>query len=134
MLKRMGFFLMYDRYKWLRFTLCSGCDLSFSHSDFQSCGFTSSPHNSVSLPDFCRIDELLCKDENAILSFEAIRSIHKQMDDDANGNVDVVETDGVSRSKRTVINSGLNTIFELISLKYKSALFVVRKRQDLLLC
>uniref|UniRef100_A0A7N8X035 Stromal interaction molecule 1a n=1 Tax=Mastacembelus armatus TaxID=205130 RepID=A0A7N8X035_9TELE len=47
--------------------------------------------------DFCRIDEPLCKDENSILSFEAIRSIHKQMDDDANGNVDVVETDGFLR-------------------------------------
>uniref|UniRef100_A0A671TDA0 Stromal interaction molecule 1-like n=1 Tax=Sinocyclocheilus anshuiensis TaxID=1608454 RepID=A0A671TDA0_9TELE len=45
----------------------------------------------------CRIDELFCQDENAILSFEAIRSIHKQMDDDANGNVDVVETDGFLR-------------------------------------
>uniref|UniRef100_A0A8C9W0M8 Stromal interaction molecule 1a n=1 Tax=Scleropages formosus TaxID=113540 RepID=A0A8C9W0M8_SCLFO len=45
----------------------------------------------------CRIDEPLCQDENAVLSFEAIRSIHKQMDDDANGNVDVVETDGFLR-------------------------------------
>ncbi|XP_041796090.1 stromal interaction molecule 1a isoform X1 [Chelmon rostratus] len=49
------------------------------------------------ISDFCRIDEPLCKDENAILSFEAIRSIHKQMDDDANGNVDVAETDGFLR-------------------------------------
>lgn len=79
--------------------------------DFQICGFTSSSHDSISLPDFCRIDKLLCNDENAFLSFEAIRSIHKQMDDDANGNVDVVETDGVSRSKRTVINSGLKNLF-----------------------
>uniref|UniRef100_A0A3Q1BXG2 SAM domain-containing protein n=1 Tax=Amphiprion ocellaris TaxID=80972 RepID=A0A3Q1BXG2_AMPOC len=47
--------------------------------------------------NFCRIDVPLCKDDNAILSFEAIRSIHKQMDDDANGNVDVVETDGFLR-------------------------------------
>uniref|UniRef100_A0A9J8ANL0 Stromal interaction molecule 1a n=1 Tax=Cyprinus carpio carpio TaxID=630221 RepID=A0A9J8ANL0_CYPCA len=45
----------------------------------------------------CRIDELLCQDENAILSFEAIRNIHKQMDDDDNGNVDVLETDGFLR-------------------------------------
>uniref|UniRef100_A0A3P8NBX0 SAM domain-containing protein n=1 Tax=Astatotilapia calliptera TaxID=8154 RepID=A0A3P8NBX0_ASTCA len=52
---------------------------------------------SVSSPDFCRIDEPLCKDENAFLTFEAIRNIHKQMDDDANGNVDVVETDGFLR-------------------------------------
>ncbi len=46
--------------------------------------------------EFCRIDELLCQDDIAILSFEAIRNIHKQMDDDANGNVDFSETDGVS--------------------------------------
>lgn len=52
-----------------------------------------------SISDFCRFDEPLCKNENVVLSFEAIRSIHKQMDDDANGNVDVVETDGVSTSK-----------------------------------
>ncbi|XP_036379565.1 stromal interaction molecule 1-like isoform X2 [Megalops cyprinoides] len=50
-----------------------------------------------SLSDLCRIDEALCQDENANLSFEAIRSIHKQMDDDANGNVDVAETDGFLR-------------------------------------
>ncbi|KAM6933912.1 stromal interaction molecule 1a isoform 2-T2 [Xenentodon cancila] len=47
--------------------------------------------------DFCRIDKPLCNDDNAVLSFEAIRSIHKQMDDDANGNVDVIETDGFLR-------------------------------------
>ncbi|KAI1903443.1 hypothetical protein AGOR_G00027250 [Albula goreensis] len=47
--------------------------------------------------ELCRIDDALCQDENAILSFEAIRSIHKQMDDDANGNVDVAETDGFLR-------------------------------------
>ncbi|XP_054470067.1 stromal interaction molecule 1a isoform X2 [Anoplopoma fimbria] len=49
------------------------------------------------LSDLCRIDAPLCKDENGILSYEAIRSIHKQMDDDANGNVDVAETDGFLR-------------------------------------
>ncbi|KAI4881175.1 hypothetical protein NFI96_012862 [Prochilodus magdalenae] len=47
--------------------------------------------------ELCRIDEPLCQDENAILGFEAIRSIHKQMDDDANGDVDVLETDGFLR-------------------------------------
>ncbi|KAK2846784.1 hypothetical protein Q5P01_009783 [Channa striata] len=49
------------------------------------------------ISDLCRIDEPLCNDENGLLSFEAIRSIHKQMDDDANGNVDVAETDGFLR-------------------------------------
>ncbi|XP_040282614.1 stromal interaction molecule 1 isoform X6 [Bufo bufo] len=42
---------------------------------------------------FCRIDELLCQREDELLSFEAVVSIHKQMDDDANGNVDVEESD-----------------------------------------
>nr|XP_020472502.1 stromal interaction molecule 1-like isoform X3 [Monopterus albus] len=49
------------------------------------------------MTDLCRIDEPLCKDENSVLSFVAIRGIHKQMDDDANGNVDVAETDGFLR-------------------------------------
>uniref|UniRef100_A0A8C5DCH6 SAM domain-containing protein n=1 Tax=Gouania willdenowi TaxID=441366 RepID=A0A8C5DCH6_GOUWI len=51
--------------------------------------------NGVS--DLCRFDKPLCKDEKAIISYEAIRSIHKQMDDDPNGNVDVVETDAFLR-------------------------------------
>ncbi|XP_059398849.1 stromal interaction molecule 1-like isoform X2 [Carassius carassius] len=49
------------------------------------------------VPELCGIDELLCHDENAQLSFEAIRSIHKDMDDDADGSVDVTETDGFLR-------------------------------------
>ncbi|XP_068614255.1 stromal interaction molecule 1-like [Brachionichthys hirsutus] len=61
---------------------------------------TLTPDNQIvenGLSDFCRIDETLCKDENSILSYESIGSIHKQMDDDANGNVDVAETDGFLR-------------------------------------
>ncbi|KAJ8412442.1 hypothetical protein AAFF_G00127780 [Aldrovandia affinis] len=54
-------------------------------------------HIEDGLSELCRFDEALCQDEDAILSFEAIRSIHKQMDDDANGNVDVAETDGFLR-------------------------------------
>lgn len=53
---------------------------------------------SSSLPssaELCAIDKVLCQDENAVLSFEAIRSIHKDMDDDADGRVDVTETDEV---------------------------------------
>uniref|UniRef100_A0A8D2P778 Stromal interaction molecule 1 n=1 Tax=Zosterops lateralis melanops TaxID=1220523 RepID=A0A8D2P778_ZOSLA len=49
---------------------------------------------SVCAPaEFCRIDKALCHDEDEQLSFEAVRNIHKQMDDDANGNVDVEESD-----------------------------------------
>ncbi|XP_074073467.1 stromal interaction molecule 1 isoform X9 [Macrotis lagotis] len=43
--------------------------------------------------EFCRIDKPLCHNEDEQLSFEAVRNIHKQMDDDANGNVDVEESD-----------------------------------------
>ncbi|XP_054829313.1 stromal interaction molecule 1 isoform X4 [Eublepharis macularius] len=45
------------------------------------------------IAEFCRIDEPMCHNEDDQLSFEAVRSIHKQMDDDANGNVDVEESD-----------------------------------------
>ncbi|KAG7234484.1 hypothetical protein INR49_004597 [Caranx melampygus] len=43
--------------------------------------------------DLCAIDPQLCGDENSRLSFEAICSIHKLMDDDADGTVDTTETD-----------------------------------------
>lgn len=49
----------------------------------------------ASSAELCAIDKALCQDENAVLSFEAVRSIHKDMDDDADGRVDVTETDGV---------------------------------------
>ncbi|XP_078514792.1 stromal interaction molecule 1 isoform X5 [Lissotriton helveticus] len=45
------------------------------------------------LQEFCRIDEVLCHKEDELLSFEAVMNIHKQMDDDANGSVDVEESD-----------------------------------------
>ncbi|EPY83498.1 hypothetical protein CB1_000558036 [Camelus ferus] len=45
------------------------------------------------LVEFCRIDKLLCHSEDEKLSFDAVRSIHKLMDDDANGDVDVEESD-----------------------------------------
>ncbi|XP_029485810.1 stromal interaction molecule 1-like isoform X2 [Oncorhynchus nerka] len=47
--------------------------------------------------ELCMIDVILCQNENALLSFEAIRSIHKLMDDDADGTVDMSETDGFLR-------------------------------------
>ncbi|XP_035009708.1 stromal interaction molecule 1a isoform X2 [Hippoglossus stenolepis] len=72
------------------------CLAGESWSEKTSSPSSDSPGES-GVPDFCRIDDSLCKDENALLSFEAIRSIHKQMDDDANGNVDVSETDGFLR-------------------------------------
>ncbi|XP_075270403.1 stromal interaction molecule 1 isoform X2 [Opisthocomus hoazin] len=49
--------------------------------------------DEAAIAEFCRIDKPLCHDEDEQLSFEAVRNIHKQMDDDANGNVDVEESD-----------------------------------------
>ncbi|XP_026577412.1 stromal interaction molecule 1 isoform X2 [Pseudonaja textilis] len=49
--------------------------------------------DEATLEEFCRIDRPLCQQEEEQLSFEAVRNIHKQMDDDANGNVDVEESD-----------------------------------------
>lgn len=46
--------------------------------------------------EFCRIDKPLCHSEDEKLSFEAVRNIHKLMDDDANGDVDVEESDEVN--------------------------------------
>ncbi|XP_015227276.1 PREDICTED: stromal interaction molecule 1-like [Cyprinodon variegatus] len=49
--------------------------------------------NGNTASDLCVIDPQLCGDENSLLSFEAILSIHKLMDDDADGSVDTMETD-----------------------------------------
>ncbi|XP_026213275.1 stromal interaction molecule 1-like isoform X2 [Anabas testudineus] len=49
--------------------------------------------NSNTATDLCVIDPPLCQDENSLLSFESICSIHKMMDDDADGTVDITETD-----------------------------------------
>ncbi|XP_054901374.1 stromal interaction molecule 1-like isoform X3 [Poeciliopsis prolifica] len=73
------------------------CLIGESTSEKQSFSSPESQNGENGLSDFCRIDEPLCKDHNAVLTFEAICNIHKQMDDDANGNVDVVETDGFLR-------------------------------------
>ncbi|XP_046892553.1 stromal interaction molecule 1a isoform X2 [Hypomesus transpacificus] len=69
------------------------CIVGESRTDKPSQANTDFQHVDNGVSELCRIDEPLCQDGNAILSFEAIRSIHKQMDDDANGNVDVAETD-----------------------------------------
>lgn len=49
--------------------------------------------SGVPVSDLCRIDPPLCGDQNSFLGFEAIRSIHRLMDDDDDGTVDAAETD-----------------------------------------
>ncbi|XP_072466357.1 stromal interaction molecule 1 isoform X3 [Notamacropus eugenii] len=61
----------------------------------------ANPEESA-VAEFCRIDKPLCHNEDEQLSFEAVRNIHKQMDDDANGNVDVEESDEDSLSPVTM--------------------------------
>ncbi|CAL9686075.1 unnamed protein product [Knipowitschia caucasica] len=48
-------------------------------------------------PDLCLVDAPLCQDENSRLSFDAVCQIHRMMDDDADGSIDSVETDGFLR-------------------------------------
>ncbi|XP_073681268.1 stromal interaction molecule 1b isoform X1 [Garra rufa] len=79
---------------WLGFLWRSAADQPRLTDHLQSANGLSGRTSSFKL---CGIDELLCHDENALLSFEAIRSIHKDMDDDADGSVDVTETDGFLR-------------------------------------
>ncbi|XP_056253400.1 stromal interaction molecule 1-like isoform X2 [Seriola aureovittata] len=62
-----------------------------AHLDHQHHHHLVSNGNAAS--DLCVIDQQLCQDENSLLSFEAICSIHKLMDDDADGTVDTTETD-----------------------------------------
>ncbi|XP_026184990.1 stromal interaction molecule 1-like isoform X4 [Mastacembelus armatus] len=66
---------------------CGGLDTS----DHVHLDHHTSSGNTV--PDLCIIDQQLCQDENSLLSFAAICSIHKLMDDDADGTVDTTETD-----------------------------------------
>lgn len=54
---------------------------------------TGAPAEESLQAEFCRIDPILCQKEDELLSFEAVNNIHKQMDDDANGSVDVEESD-----------------------------------------
>lgn len=53
--------------------------------------------DQILVADLCLIDQLICQEENALLSFEAICSIHKLMDEDDDGTVDMTETDEVRR-------------------------------------
>uniref|UniRef100_A0A3B4VPM7 Stromal interaction molecule 1b n=1 Tax=Seriola dumerili TaxID=41447 RepID=A0A3B4VPM7_SERDU len=67
-------------------------------TDTETCGNDEMNHHTSPLicpcaVDLCVIDQQLCQDENSLLSFEAICSIHKLMDDDADGTVDTTETD-----------------------------------------
>ncbi|KAL2806676.1 stromal interaction molecule 1 isoform 1 precursor [Daubentonia madagascariensis] len=78
--------------------LHQGQSLSHSHSEkatgASSTGASSGANSEESTAaEFCRIDKPLCHSEDEKLSFEAVRNIHKLMDDDANGDVDVEESD-----------------------------------------
>ncbi|XP_036924538.1 stromal interaction molecule 1 isoform X2 [Sturnira hondurensis] len=80
---------------WLLWGLLLHHGKSFSHSHSEKAtGAGSGANNEESTEaEFCRIDKLLCHSEDEKLSFDAVRSIHKLMDDDANGDVDVEESD-----------------------------------------
>ncbi|XP_078786675.1 stromal interaction molecule 1 isoform X1 [Oryzias latipes] len=71
--------------------VCVGTHLDSSDSTHLDDKPLDLPGNRAS--DLCVIDQQLCHNEDSLLSFEAICSIHKLMDDDADGSVDTTETD-----------------------------------------
>ncbi|XP_051537712.1 stromal interaction molecule 1b isoform X2 [Myxocyprinus asiaticus] len=86
-----------DSLRYARHCMHIACLCFFWRSAADQPSLTGHQQSANELSGLCGIDELLCQDENALLSFEAIRSIHKDMDDDADGSVDVTETDGFLR-------------------------------------
>lgn len=44
----------------------------------------------------CEVDDVDCHTFNDHLGLEAIRSLHRQLDDDDNGDIDLSESDDVS--------------------------------------
>ncbi|XP_051533735.1 stromal interaction molecule 1-like isoform X1 [Myxocyprinus asiaticus] len=82
-----------DSLRYARHGIYIACLFFFWRSAADQPSLTGHQQSGSGLSELCGIDELLCHDENALLSFEAIRSIHKDMDDDADGSVDVTETD-----------------------------------------
>nr|XP_040140801.1 stromal interaction molecule 1 isoform X1 [Ictidomys tridecemlineatus] len=73
--------------------LHQGQSLSHSHSEKATGTGSGATSEESTAAEFCRIDKPLCHSEDEKLSFEAVRNIHKLMDDDANGDVDVEESD-----------------------------------------
>ncbi|KAM9846958.1 stromal interaction molecule 1-like isoform 3-T3 [Aulostomus maculatus] len=76
------------------FAACGGTHSGLDKSDDHA--HPDHEHQRSGAPassDLCVIDQQLCNDVNSLLSFEAICSIHKLMDDDADGTVDTSETD-----------------------------------------
>ncbi|KAA0720239.1 Stromal interaction molecule 1 [Triplophysa tibetana] len=86
-----------DTLRIARHCMLIACFCSIWRSSAADHSLTDHLQPASGLSELCAIDEVLCQDENALLSFEAIRSIHKDMDDDADGSVDVTETDGFLR-------------------------------------
>lgn len=78
------------------FLVHQGQSLSQSHSERAAGAGSGATSEESTDAEFCRIDKPLCDSEDEKLSFEAVRNIHKLMDDDANGDVDVEESDEVS--------------------------------------
>ncbi|XP_014645724.1 PREDICTED: stromal interaction molecule 1 isoform X1 [Ceratotherium simum simum] len=70
-----------------------GQSLSHSQSEKATGAGSGAASEESTAEEFCRIDKPLCDSEDEKLSFDAVRSIHKLMDDDANGDVDVEESD-----------------------------------------
>lgn len=57
---------------------------------------TGSAGGSGSADGACFADDIECAEMHDRLGMEAIKSLHQQLDDDENGNIDLTESDDVS--------------------------------------
>lgn len=58
--------------------------------------FPGGASGSGSADGACLVDDLECHEMHDRLGMEAIKSLHEQLDDDDNGNIDLTESDDVS--------------------------------------
>lgn len=63
----------------------------------------------------CLADDIECTEMHDRLGMEAIRSLHQQLDDDENGNIDLTESDDVSY---TITTTTCLFIFILQAINY----------------
>lgn len=65
---------------------------------FVYCFILGGSGNSGSAEGACLADDIVCNESHDRLGMEAIRSLHQQLDDDDNGNIDLSESDDVRKS------------------------------------
>lgn len=90
---------------------------------FVYCFISGGSGNSGSAEGACLADDIVCNESHDRLGMEAIRSLHQQLDDDDNGNIDLSESDDVRKSNFiffVTLKNSLLVIRTLITQKHFS--------------